>query len=48
MKIRLLETLKEISGYNVERLENLHFKSSCNILIASAKKRDKVSIANMF
>ena len=29
--------------YNVESLENLYFKSSCNILITPAKKRDKVS-----
>ena len=40
--------LIEMSCYNVEMLENLYLKSYCNILITSSKKRDKVSIANIF
>ena len=42
-KILFLEIFKEMSCYNVESLEDSYFKS--NILITSAQKRDKVSIA---
>ena len=41
----MLEIFQEINCYNVESLENICFKSYCNISITSAKKRDKMSIA---